>query len=477
LEGLEAAEVRLSYTQKNNDIFRIDSIYFQKQYLKEEKILRVKGSRRLRESGAEVRSFGAYSLNNEVHYLDAGIPFIRGVNMKGGRVNFSNMLYISQDAHALLWKSEIKEGMVLLSMSGTIGEVAIATDSWPYPINSNQDIAKIDVRKAINPFILYAFLLSRFGQNYLKREARGSVQQHVFLSQIEQLEIPKLGTEFERKIQETIALSERHQLQSGELLHRAETTLLCAISLDNWQPLEALTYIRNSRDAFAAGRLDAEHFHPRFAALLDQINRIGGVLLGDWLIKIQRGKQPDYVDEGLPVVNSKHVLRGVVQLDANNRCAVAGDDDLLIQFGDVLVNGTGVGTIGRSATYLHHDKAVPDNHVTILRPKKGLDAVYLSVFMNSIVGQAQVEQRLRGSSGQVELYPNDIAQFRVSLPPVDVQKNIRQFVEQSYAQKQRATQLLAAAKRAVEIAIEDSEAAALAYLESRKHPTRDPADA
>jgi hypothetical protein len=42
------------------------------------------------------------------------------------------------------------------------------------------------------------------------------------------------------------------------------------------------------------------------------------------------------------------------------------------------------------------------------------------------------------------------------------------FVEMVYLslfQRQRATQLLDAARRAVEIAIEDSEAAALAYLE------------
>ena len=89
------------------------------------------------ETWVQVRSFGAHSLNNEVEYLDAGVPFIRGVNMKGGRVSFSDMFYIRSEAHKLLWKSEVKEGMVLLSMSGTIGDVAIATARWPYPVNSN----------------------------------------------------------------------------------------------------------------------------------------------------------------------------------------------------------------------------------------------------------------------------------------------------------------------------------------------------
>lgn len=208
LEGLEICEVRLSYALANNDIFRIDSTYFQKQFLAEESVIRIKGGRRLGEVGAEIRSFGAYSLNNEVAYLDEGVPFIRGVNMKGGRVNFSDMLYISHEAHALLWKSEIKKGMVLLSMSGTVGDVAIATKHWEYPVNSNQDIAKIDTVGALNPFALYAFLLSRFGQNYLKREARGSVQQHVFLSQIEQFEIPVFTADFDSALQRVVEQSE-----------------------------------------------------------------------------------------------------------------------------------------------------------------------------------------------------------------------------------------------------------------------------
>lgn len=81
-----------------------------------------------------------------------------------------------------------------------------------------------------------------------------------------------------------------------------------------------------------------------------------------------------------------------------------------------------------------------------------------------MTGQWQVEQRLHGSSGQIELHPNDIAEFRVWIAPPKVQTDIRRAVEKSHEQKQRATRLIDAAKRAVEVAIEASEAAALAYL-------------
>jgi hypothetical protein len=165
LEGLEISEVNFSYVRGSNDIFRIDSNYFQKKFLKEESVITARGGQTLQKLGVQLRSFGAYSLNNSVDYLDAGVPFIRGVNMKKGRVNFDDLIYISNEAHSLLWKSEITPETVLLSMSGTVGDVALASKIWEYPVNSNQDIAKIDTKGLLNPYALYALARSRLKCN------------------------------------------------------------------------------------------------------------------------------------------------------------------------------------------------------------------------------------------------------------------------------------------------------------------------
>jgi len=77
----------------------------------------------------------------------------------------------------------------------------------------------------------------------------------------------------------------------------------------------------------------------------------------------------------------------------------------------------------------------------------------------------QVEQRLRGSSGQIEIYPSDLGQFTIWVAPTQIQQEIRNSVLASFAAKQKAKQLLDAAKRVVEIAIESSESDALAFLD------------
>jgi type I restriction enzyme S subunit len=154
--------------------------------------------------------------------------------------------------------------------------------------------------------------------------------------------------------------------------------LLHALGLEGWQTPERLTYTRCASEAFASRRLDAEHFQPKFQALKQHIEVRGECKrLGDLLSLCQRGGQPDYADSGLPVINSKHVRKGTVMMDEANRLGHPADDSLIIRPGDVLINGTGVGTIGRSAAYLHKSPALPDNHVTILRLREdtGIDPV------------------------------------------------------------------------------------------------------
>ncbi|HWE19199.1 MAG TPA: hypothetical protein VG758_18770 [Hyphomicrobiaceae bacterium] len=136
---------------------------------------------------------------------------------------------------------------------------------------------------------------------------------------------------------------------------------------------------------------------------------------------------------------------------------------MVIRKGDVLLNGTGVGTIGRAAPYLREISALPDNHVTVLRTTS-LDPVFLSVFLNSLPGQLQIEQLIKGSSGQIELYPDDVAKIIVWEAPKKKQESVRDQVLGAFAQEQKAHALLNTAKRAVEIAIKENEKAALRFL-------------
>lgn len=460
MEGLEISVLSLS---ELNDEYRYESEFFLKRYLSEEHALARRNTRPLGTFATVTDGPHGY------HVVDETSP-IAMLTAKCAKDWFSDRS--SADTIAS-WvdtenkRSSLDENDIILSTRGTVGLAALVVKE-SLPANIDQDVARISWsdKQTYLPEFVIAYLNSRFGQDHITRYSSGMVQQGLSLQKVREIPIPALPAIVCQSVAETVRSALQCRRNADALLEQSEQLLLRSLDLENWQPPNPLTYSQSSTNAFIAGRLDAEHFKPKFAALSSHIENTGSFTkLGSLLAINDRGNQPEYVESGLPVVNSKHITNSEVRLDADNRVGLASAAKLLIEPGDVLMNGTGVGTIGRSAPYLHAGKAIPDNHVTILRPKTAtVDPVYLSVFLNSLAGQLQVEQRLHGSSGQIELYPTDIANFTVWLAPEAIQQEIRQAVESGFAAKQRATELLEAAKRAVEIAIEDSEAAALAYL-------------
>ena len=248
--------------------------------------------------------------------------------------------------------------------------------------------------------------------------------------------------------------------------------MLSELGLQDWQATEETIAVKSFAESFlSSGRFDAEYYQPKFDQLIERLEeKVELTPLGDLLTLNQRGKQPQYIENedehelGLLVVNSKHVREGEVIL-TDNRYAYLQETNnpLTIQTDDVLINGTGIGTIGRCAPYLYEQEALPDNHVTILRTDL-LDPVYLSIYLNSIIGKLFVEKHFKGSSGQIELYPSEIAQFQVWDAPDSVQQKIRSKVEVSHQKREQSKQLLEIAKTGVERAIETDEATATAWI-------------
>ena len=431
--------------EDNRDI-RIDSHYFSRAALAADAMVAKKNPQAIREIASDVRSFGAYALTNQFEYQDEGIPFLRGKNYTGDFVNFSDVLRISPEAHQLLRKSEVLPGMVLLSMSGSVGSVAVALDTWDYPINSNQDIAKI-IPSNVNPYYLAAFLSSSFGRTQINRLPVGSVQQHLFLWMINRIQVPRFSSSFEVAVARIVQNSYESHETVSQYFTKAEDILLAALGLADWTPPEPLSYIARASKVFASGRLDAQYFRPLFVEVEQRLASTDrAVKLGTILSTNTRGRQPNYGDKGLPVINSKHVRMNRIIL-SDNRTATEIGSPVIIEEGDVLVNGTGVGTIGRAAPFLHDQRALPDNHVTVLRSAH-VDPVYLAVFLNSPLGQWQIERHIKGSSGQIELYPEDIAKIVLWDAPADMQTTVRDAVLSAFTEEHYAQEQLEVAKRA-----------------------------
>lgn len=87
-----------------------------------------------------------------------------------------------------------------------------------------------------------------------------------------------------------------------------------------------------------------------------------------------------------------------------------------VKANDVLINSTGDGTIGRVAVFDRKFPALVDGHITIVRFKNADLAWYSAAYLMSTEGQNQLYRYINGSSGQVEIYPQDIGRVWVPRP-------------------------------------------------------------
>jgi type I restriction enzyme M protein len=208
-------------------------------------------------------------------------------------------------------------------------------------------------------------------------------------------------------------------------------------------------------ELIARKRFDAEHFDPKYTQLLLDIACEGDdEALGDIASSIGRGRQPQYKDDGEAiVVKTRNVGPQFLDLataDRTSREFFDRHEAAQVRQGDIVLNSTGVGSVGRANCVMESGLMVADNHVTIIRVDPQVcDPAYLAAFLNSSLGRLQTDQWVTGSSGQIELREEAIAAFRVRKPAPEIQRKIGDAVRDAHAARAEATHLMDGVDEAV----------------------------
>jgi type I restriction enzyme S subunit len=129
--------------------------------------------------------------------------------------------------------------------------------------------------------------------------------------------------------------------------------------------------------------------------------------LGEICELINRGISPKYLgNNGTIVLNQKCIRDHKISFEQSrfhDGVSKKISPEKMIRLGDVLINSTGTGTLGRVAQIKEEFKNVTvDSHVTIVRPKSGL--FYLDFFGWALIFiEDEIAKRGEGCGGQTEL--------------------------------------------------------------------------
>lgn len=175
------------------------------------------------------------------------------------------------------------------------------------------------------------------------------------------------------------------------------------------------------REWFVHFRFPGHENHPRVASPLGEIPKGWEVKqLGDVAGYLNRGLSPTYDENGdSTVINQKCIRDQRLNMEPARRQSKRIPVEKQVRCGDVLVNSTGVGTLGRVAqVYDELGACTVDSHVTIVRAKSGIDLDY---FGSTLLSHQETFERLGvGATGQTELNRASIAAVEITVPPPQI---------------------------------------------------------
>ena len=334
---------------------------------------------------------------NNPAYYGIAYPFIKPTDMTvGQRLTMSFEESYSEDGFAKYRKKLIPAGSTAVVTIGSIGQKL----TWLH--------ADSFVNQAVNAVVpdrdkfdsLYDYYLLKHNLNLVKQADTGasSGRENVSKSNFSALTV-------------WACLDLNTQKQIAEVLDALDS------SIETNQRRIALL-------EDAARRLYREWFvHLRFPGH-DSAPAKGG-MPGAWRKTpiaeqtsfFNRGIAPKYDDTAKGrVINQKCIRDGRISMEPARRQSKDVKPDRLVRMGDVLINSTGAGTLGRVAQVRAPiEDCTVDTHVTIARP---IDEVSSTYFGQALLNLEPVLSEMgKGATNQLELSRSDIGAVEIWQPP------------------------------------------------------------
>ncbi len=152
-----------------------------------------------------------------------GIPFLFVGNVAGNELTYETSKYISQeDYEALIARTPIGIGDVLVSAVGSFGHPAIVKDKRPFCFQRHIAYFK-PMRERVDSIFLHAALLTDESQRYMDKAAKGAAQRTITLKSFKELEIPLPSLALQREFAAFAESVDKSQVAIKREIEKLET--------------------------------------------------------------------------------------------------------------------------------------------------------------------------------------------------------------------------------------------------------------
>lgn len=385
-------------------------------------------------------------------YQETGIRFLMVRDVKEESIDFENSKFITEEFDSHLKHCKPSSGDVLLTKVGSIGIAAVVPEDAP-EFNIFVSLAVIKGIHGVDPYYLSTFLNSRFGRVQSSRQVKGITQPDLHLKEIREYLIPIPDEQFQEFIKSLLFQARQKRVQSKTLYAEAENILLAELRTDTPDLSHELTYEREFSEVAAAGRFDAQYFHPEKQFILKQMAKLPGKSVGNYYSPINELLTPPEEDTGELVQNYDlaEALRFFLDDIETTSAFELGSAKKRFQRGDVVVS--------RLRSYLKEIAIVEASPVAncvgssefiVLRPKESeVSPELLVVYLRSSPVQ-KILKWCQDGSNHPRFKEEELLSIKLPDRVLAVQDEIKRIIRAAIQTYSDAKQLLEDAKRQVE---------------------------
>jgi type I restriction enzyme S subunit len=335
-------------------------------------------------------------------------PYIKARDIRNGKVSTDNLEYISETTHNLISRYIVKANDVCITIVANIGDAGII----PFELN-NANLTENALRltsfsKKVDPKFLCYVLSSKTYKSYCESLAAGAAQAKLGIYKVKTLNLILPPLPEQRRIASILSaydeLIENNSKRISILEQIAEQIY------KEW-------FVR-----FRFPGYEKAEFEKGVPKGWEWRN------IKDVTSIVTRGVPPSYDDVGdFLAVNQKCIRDGKLNMELCRRHSKVFPKTKQLCFGDVLINSTGEGTVGRvGQVYFSPEKTTVDTHVSIVRPDTTVNIDYFG--FNLISLQDYFAFMAVGSTNQTELSRDTINRVKILLPDYKLQSSFSEIV-------------------------------------------------
>lgn len=456
MEGLEISVVKLSEVIKSSYSSRWDSFYFQKEFLKDEKIFKTWESL---ENIAIIKSGTTPKDRDET--LKTGVVLLKTNDIRNNILldKGDDYFYISEAVNNEMISSQIESNDILINIVGATTEVVGRVSFVP------QNFKKANITQAMSfirltdskysPFFVFIFLQTKYGLKQTRRIARPTGQYNINNIELGSYKVPSVSDTFQSKIESLVKSAHAKLEESKSLYSQAEDLLLGELGLKDWRPKNTLHTTKKFSDFVQSGRLDAEYYQPKYDEIEKAIKSYKGGYdivsnLFNQNVDVCDYKKTEYNYVEIGDVN---VGDGSVSFNKVETSELPDNAKRILHKNDILISKVRPYRGAVAIIDFEQEDLIGSGAFTVLQEKSTYKKETLQILFRTAVYKDWLLKWNVGSSYPV-IKDEDILNLPIPILPDQIQTKIASLIQQSFECKAQSKQLLEDAKRMVEEEIE-----------------------